>query len=248
MVVFGGPYRALPTPTADSTLEKEAPIAYLRDSVDILDSIAKRELSRIQRQRHRLLQNSMPTLEATHRLSAEADVSRFSVLQLLHPVNIALQAMCPPNWTLSVGHAQYALAILEFKNTHVISRQEFDRATFNQGTTDEETQQNMDRKISELYRLDEEVEPSLLQGNAFWLAKQAAKYAEDCSDVAIFDGMAMFIFNYVYAKSEPHISRRQDWVRGTYFDEGGRGNQTTFRRVLFGFVARALKRRLLRLS
>jgi hypothetical protein len=78
---------------------------------------------------------------------------------------------------------------------------------------------------------------SLLSGNAFWISKQAGKYANRCADVATFDWNAMFIFNYQYARSTVGGS-----VRGTYFDESGQGGGMTFRSLLFAFVARALKR------
>lgn len=38
----------------------------------------------------------MPVLEQTHLLKTEADVLRLATLQLIHPVNIALQQVCPP--------------------------------------------------------------------------------------------------------------------------------------------------------
>ncbi|PGH36239.1 hypothetical protein GX50_00924 [[Emmonsia] crescens] len=78
---------------------------------------------------------------------------------------------------------------------------------------------------------------TLLKENAVWLSKQAGKYSEHCSSVAVFDWNAMFIFNYLHEQST-----RGGAVRGTYFDESGPTKDMTFRRLLFAFVARALKR------
>ncbi|PYH81841.1 hypothetical protein BO82DRAFT_432234 [Aspergillus uvarum CBS 121591] len=65
--------------------------------------------------------------------------------------------------------------------------------------------------------------------------KQAGKYSKHCRYVAVFDWDAMFIFSFPSAQTNRP-------VRGLYFDESGRTGGMTFRRLLFAFVVRALRR------
>ncbi|QSS56002.1 hypothetical protein I7I53_04047 [Histoplasma capsulatum var. duboisii H88] len=195
------------------------------------------------------LQASLPVLEKTHRLDTEADVLRISILQFIHPVNIALQEILPASTKLVCGtescggpksrfDVQWSLysdkeelleilSILEVKNTHIIHWEDFAPA--------EATEQNLEAQRSKAANRAPHF--TLLKENAVWLSKQAGKYSGHCASVAVFDWTALFIFNYLHEKST-----RGGPVRGTYFDESGPTKGMTFHRLLFAFVARALKR------
>ncbi|OJD24534.1 hypothetical protein ACJ73_04106 [Blastomyces percursus] len=131
------------------------------------------------------------------------------------------------------GRLLKILVVLEVKNMHIICRDDFAPA--------EATEQNLEIQRSK--SASREPYFTLLEGNAVWLSKQAGKYSEQCASVAVFDWNAMFIFKYLHEQSTIGGA-----VRGTYFDESGSTKGMTFRRLLFAFVARALKRRYHRLD
>lgn len=175
----------------------------------------------------------MPILEKKYRLETEADVLRLSTLQLLHPVNIAIQETCPPGATIVCAAEKHGgpksrfdvqwslysdreelmaiLAVLEIKST---------------GGHDCQMRKAMSRAP----------QPNLLRGNAIWLSKQAGKYSNHCADIAVFDWNAMFIFNYIHDQSG-----RGGTVRGMYFDEFGPTKGMIFRRLLFGICGPTTK-------
>ncbi|KAJ9259632.1 hypothetical protein DTO271D3_6331 [Paecilomyces variotii] len=244
---FKGDYREFKS-TVSSTVDTDATPVFLREDISVFKSIAERYLP--DPKPFSPLLNNLPALEKTHRLDTEADVTRLSTLQLIHPVNIALQEIAPAGtklvcgseakgkpqsrfdvqWTLYSADRQLlkVLAILEIKSTHVIHWEDFGPA--------EATEENIEAKKRSA--ISNAPFYSLLDGNAIWLAKQAAKYSADCTDVALFDWNSMFIFNYIYQRS----TIKDGHVKGTFFRESGRSQGMTFRRLLFAFVARALKR------
>ncbi|KAJ5584625.1 uncharacterized protein N7459_004425 [Penicillium hispanicum] len=231
-----------------STIEAEVTRCFFEESLQLYASIFSHHFPRIASAS--ALSALMPQSEGTHVLSNEADVLRLSTLQLLHPVNVALRHICPPgsrlicqnemqgstnsrfdiNWSLLTANGQRdTIAILEVKTTHVIHKGDFDAG--------KATPENFHVQTARAMQTNEE---TLLQGNAIWLSKQAQKYAEHCPAVAIFDGKAMFLFDFhLYMRS----TRRDEAVRGIYFDESRTNpQQMNFRRLLFAFVARALSR------
>ncbi|KAI9034755.1 uncharacterized protein KD926_005704 [Aspergillus affinis] len=175
----------------------------------------------------------MPVLEGTHLLESEADVLRLTTLQLLHPVNIALDQIRPPKthifcrtessigntsrfdveWSLrgANGTRLCRLAILEVKNTNVIHKDDFKSAA----ASDEKDFQ------SKMYRAVSLKQSTFLRENGVWLSKQARKYSKSCPCVAVFNWNAMFIFSFIRQAQVP--------VRGIYFDETGRTGDMTFR-------------------
>ncbi|PYI00337.1 hypothetical protein BO78DRAFT_402119 [Aspergillus sclerotiicarbonarius CBS 121057] len=238
---FREPYRVIRS-TASSTIDSDPVAVYFEEEVETYNKLFERHFPRIGAGSP--LNARMPVPEQTHLLEAEADVLRLATLQLIHPVNIALQQICPGDtriicrtetstsstsrldveWSLydTQGVPLSRLAILEIKNTHVIHKGDFQRAAVNE--------QNFQAKMA---RAMGEDGMTLLQHNAVWLSKQAHKYSEYCPYVAIFDYNAMFIFSFLRQSTKP--------VRGFYFDEYGRTSGMTFRRLLFAFVARSLK-------
>ncbi|KAJ5105709.1 hypothetical protein NUU61_003056 [Penicillium alfredii] len=242
-VVFANnQYRAIRS-SASSTVEEDAAAVYWEEDIETYHNLLDRYFPRIGHASP--LSSRMPIAEQTHRLETESDVLRLATLQLLHPVNVALQQSCPPGtrifcrtenspslssrfdveWALfnTRDECLCTLAILEIKNTHVILKDDFKHAAVNERNFQSKT--TMAMKQPDL---------SLLKRNAFWLSKQARKYARNCPYVAVFDWNAMFIFSF--------IPRSQKPVRGLYFDENGRTGDMTFRRLLFAFVIRPLKK------
>ncbi|KAK2796996.1 hypothetical protein FQN50_009365 [Emmonsiellopsis sp. PD_5] len=243
---FKGSYREFKS-TVQSTVDIDATPVFIKEDVSVFQTIAERYFPLPTP--FSPLQASMPVLEKTHRLDTEADVLRISILHLVHPVNIALQEILPARTKVVCGTESYGgpksrfdmhwslysdqgerlqlLAVLEVKNTHIIRREDFAPA--------EATEQNLEAQRSKAANRGPHF--TLLEENAVWLSKQAGKYSEHCASVAVFDWNAMFIFNYLHEQST-----RGGAVRGTYFDESGSTKGMTFRRLLFAFVARALKR------
>ncbi|OXV06471.1 hypothetical protein Egran_05757 [Elaphomyces granulatus] len=173
----------------------------------------------------------MPVTETTHRLKSEADVIRISILQLLHPVNVALSALLPPGVTVYCERRRRKkkLAVVEFKNTKIIHWEDFEPAEVSQANAAEKMGEAMGN-----------IDGTLLAGNAVSLSKQARKYSGSCKDIAVFDWNAMFIFDF-YGIREDHLVPKP--VKGIYFDESDAVSEgATFRLILFGFLVRALQR------
>ncbi|KAL4888049.1 hypothetical protein BDV59DRAFT_189429 [Aspergillus ambiguus] len=243
LVVFASnePYRPIRS-SASSTLETEPVAVYFEEAVSTYQNLFDLSFPRIGHASP--LSARMPVLEQTHILETESDVLRLATLQLIHPVNIALQQICPPGtrlfcrtetstsgtsrfdveWSLydARGTLLSRLAILEIKSTNVIHRDDFKRAAVDEWSFQSKMARAMAAESS-----------SLLRRNALWLSKQAQKYSRHCPYVAVFDWSAMFIFSFLPRSPKP--------VRGFYFDENGRTEGMTFRRLLFAFVARPLR-------
>lgn len=83
-----------------------------------------------------------------------------------------------------------------------------------------------------------EPELTLLDNNATWLSKQADKYADTCTEIAAFDWSAMFVFDFKDVNEDLASPKP---VRGIFFEEM-EGDKLTLRRVLLGFLIRALNR------
>ncbi|GKZ37152.1 hypothetical protein AbraIFM66950_008575 [Aspergillus brasiliensis] len=212
---FQGPYRVIRS-TASSTIESDPVAVYFGEEVETYHKLFERHFPRIGAGSPLIAR--MPVPEQTH-LEAEADVLRLATLQLIHPVNIALQQICPRD-TQIICRTETSTS--KIKNTHVIHKSDFQHAAVNE--------QNFQAKLARAMDKDS---MTLLQQNAAWLSKQAYKYSKYCPYVAIFDYNAMFIFSFLQQSTKP--------VRGFYFDEHGRTSGMTFRRLLFAFVVRSLK-------
>ncbi|KAF9882550.1 hypothetical protein FE257_007285, partial [Aspergillus nanangensis] len=233
--VFNEPYRSIRS-SASSTLEAEPVAVYFEEAASMYQKLFDLNFPRIGHANP--LSARMPVLEQSHLLETESDVLRLATLQLIHPVNIALQQICPTGtrifcrtetstsgtsrfdveWSLydDRGTLLSRLAILEIKSTNVIHRDDFKRAAVDERDFKSKMATAMGTENS-----------SLLRRNALWLSKQAQKYSRHCPYVAVFDWSAMFIFSFLPQSSKP--------VRGFYFDESGHTEGMTFRRLLFAF-------------
>ncbi|KAL1886495.1 hypothetical protein Plec18167_000426 [Paecilomyces lecythidis] len=242
-------YRTI-TSTAPSTKETEIDHIFLLEDISVFKAIAEKCLPR-RPTAHSSLLDSLPRLEKTHRLDTEADVTRISILQLLYPVNIALQEIVAAagmkiicgsertggrdsrfdiQWSLYNNKGEFLKnsAILEIKSTNVIHWDDFKNAAA--------TEKTLEAKMAEAMS---KFPDTLFNGNALLLTKQATKYSQKCVDVALFDWTSMFIFDFADRLS----TTEEGEVKGTYFSEDRRTRKgMTFRRQLFAFLARALKR------
>ncbi|KAE8151736.1 hypothetical protein BDV25DRAFT_128539 [Aspergillus avenaceus] len=206
MFTFKDNYREFRS-SVSSTVAANAVRVYIKEDISSLQGFAARYLD-LRLRPFSPLSEIMPALERSHVLSTEADVVRLSTLQLLHPVNIALQEFAPSGtvvvcssekqggqnsrfdiqWSLRSEDGRFltTLAILEVKNTHVVHKTDF--------TPAERTSETYEAGMQEAMKFAPQY--TLLEGNAVWLSKQASKYSGICTDVAVFDWNAMFIFNF----------------------------------------------------
>ncbi|KAL1853031.1 hypothetical protein Plec18170_005613 [Paecilomyces lecythidis] len=244
---FQGDYRIISSSTT-STRNEDPVSALFVDGAAILIGMARQLIDRVQP--HGPI-SYVPMVEKTHRLGSEADVLRAVVLYLLHPVNMLLSAGLPQGyqiycqgevtavrsrfdiqWTLKYDNTEVTMAILELKNTKVVHYQDFAPAFA--------TPENAATMLEDAMDIES---GTFLTGNAYWLSKQARKYADTCDNIAVFDWNAMFIFDFSDVQEDSRVPRL---VKGIYFDESNattrREGDGTFRLVLLGFLMRAFLR------
>ena len=189
-------------------------------------------------------QMSLPACEAEMYLNSEGDVVRATALYLLHPVNQILnqrlqdlgypEVRCnmeatqsrtsrtDVSWSLLVGNSRRCMAVLEIKNTYILSLDDLSAAWI--GRYDLDTTFEF---------ASESGRGTLLESNAVSLAKQTAKYAIHCRTkfVGVFDWTAMLLFQF-HELSNDHIG---DTAMATWIDE----SQSSFRQALLGFLIQA---------
>ena len=127
-------------------------------------------------------------------------------------------------WLLC-GHGEpVTVAILEYKNTRVLHRWEFEPGMFQPELAGEGMKVAWDHANGTFF-----------QGNAVPVSLQASKYSRVCKDIALFDWSAMMIFDLNTWDPDEDIA-----PRGAFYEESKEtGN---FRKVLLGFLLRALSR------
>ena len=250
-----GVYKTI-TSNADSTKAIDAPSAWIFENYTELTGIACAKLPSSP-PKTGTLHEQMPQLEKTYFLNTEADVLRAFFFYLLHPVHIAVSDMletgtldckgeqsaaggCQTDirWVYRTRDQTTNIAVLELKNTNVIYWDDFKRAMV--------APENAEKKRDSAYGC---VNQTFFTGNAYWLSKQARKYASNMGieDVAIFDWGVMFIFDFSGIdedKQYPTIPR------GIWFEEISRNTDKgdTFRSLLLGFLIRALTQKNIPLS
>jgi hypothetical protein len=156
--------------SASSTLEADLVAIYFNEPIDLYHNLFDRNFPRISHASP--LSARMSVLEDTHLLETKADVLRLATLQLIHPVNIALQQICPPStrifcrtetstsgtsrfnveWSLydTRGNLLSRLAILEIKSTNVIHKDDFKRAAVDEANYQSKMVRAMDTESSSL--------------------------------------------------------------------------------------------------
>ncbi|KAI9880433.1 MAG: hypothetical protein M1830_003075 [Pleopsidium flavum] len=203
------------------------------------------------------LEAHLPVVEDSFYINMEADVVRASSLYLLHPINMALSCLascrvfCQAEEThgptartdiswryISAQREWVTLAVLEFKNTDMLVREEFAA-----GMADMRPRSGREPRdlVDNAREEREEWDNTWLGEGAARLARQARKYSERTSVgyVAIFDWKSMFIFNF----AEMHEDNYK-LAEGTWFKEDAGNHRTynTFRILLFGMLVKALRR------
>lgn len=193
----------------------------------------------------------------------EGDVFAATILYLANPINSALMRDLPKGsltmscehgtgtsrtnicWTLRTRDGQTrVIAVLELKAKGVLRFEDFQKAM----ATDDMAER---RKLRDAYSNWAPNKGTFFEKNAFWLVKQATKFAGylNVHDVAIFDWNSMFILDY--SKWEESYreksSRDLKLPRGIWMDENPQNNLQrqsldNFRAALYGFLRRALDR------
>ncbi|KAJ5908655.1 hypothetical protein N7495_001337 [Penicillium taxi] len=123
---------------------------------------------------------------------------------------------------------EYALAILEYKNSHTINAKDFE-------TAKAETEEEADEMEARAYDNDDG-EITLLSNNAVILGKQCAKYGKSAKRVGLFDYLSLFLWEF---KADDVDGYQYD--RGFLFSETGEGGNMTFRKLLFAWIADAVE-------
>lgn len=227
-------------PSSGSTAVQIPPMIYLRESSSTLATLAKNAIERLDS-----INEFLPALEKTFFLSNEADAVRAAANQLVHPIDIVLPELAPSAGILCKSEVAYSnnrcridmrwsardktVAILEFKNTKVLNKDGFKKA---------ECKDAKDVAIK-IAQGKTARKPTLLEGNAMAVSKQATKYSSVCKDIALFDWNCMMIYDFhdVHENALPAKP-----ARGIFFDEQDPEHNETFRMVLLGFIIRGLER------
>ncbi|KAK9235324.1 hypothetical protein V1525DRAFT_390548, partial [Lipomyces kononenkoae] len=166
-----------------STMGEDAPKALIEQSIIVLLDLARNRIP----SRGIALQEHMPQVEITHFLSTEADVIRASVLPA--PCGMQQGAGCRTDviWEYQDSRQSIKVAVLEFKNTAVLHHSEFLKAMTSESSAKAKRDQAYGKPNL-----------SFLEGNAYWVSKQAKKYSRNANipDVAVFDWNAMVIFDF----------------------------------------------------
>lgn len=158
--------------SASSTPEADPVAVYFEETIDLYHNLFDRNFPRISHSSP--LSARMPVLEDTHILETEADILRLATLQLIHPVNIALQQICSPGtrifcrtetstsgtsrfnveWSLydTRGNMLSRLAILEIKSTNVIHKDNFKRAAIDEANYQSKIVRAIDTESSSLLK------------------------------------------------------------------------------------------------
>lgn len=242
----GVPYN--PVSASSKSTTRAAPIgAYIQDNISELVELADNALrSAIQ------LDEYMPGIEKTYLLANEADVVRASGQHLVYPINMLLPELFPGiatelkiicnsevsenqesrfdmRWLLcrpGSGKPDVTVVILEYKTTRVLHRRDFEV-----GKCNEENAGEMMREASKRRN------KTNFDRNAVPVSLQASKYSTICKDIAVFDWSAMMLFDLNSWDPRDGLA-----PRGVFYEESQK--EGNFRKVLLGFLLRALSRHL----
>ena len=236
----GVPYNTVSASSKSTT--RAAPIGgYIQDNISELVELADNTLrGAIQ------LGEYMPGIEKTYLLANEADVVRASGQHLVYPINMLLPELFPGiatelkiirnsevsenqesrfdmRWLLcrpGSGKPDVTVAILEYKTTRVLHRRDFELGKCGEGNAAEMMREASKRRTKTNF--DRNAVP---------------KYSAICKDIAVFDWSAMMLFDL-----NGWVPKDRFAPRGVFYEESQ--NEGNFRKVLLGFLLRALSRHL----
>lgn len=201
------------------------------------------------------LNTQLPAVEHSIYLRTEGDVIRAVNLYLVHPVNMALQAIrssvfCRSEWQhgstartdliweWTNKDKRVALGVLELKNTQLLVKEDFDQglADMRPDTTSwEDPRSLVDRAFSEDLQ-----DNSFLGPSASRVSRQAMKYHDTTKTdfVAVFDWSSMIIFDF--GGMDEGIYKL---AKGTWHQEGpDLPPYATFRMLLLGMLITSMRR------
>jgi hypothetical protein len=140
-------YRQI-TSTSTSTIDTDAPRALEAEDERTIIVLARENVLKLRG--NTCMREHIPQNEGTHSLRTEADVLDASRLYLLHPVNVAVKELLKDGqlecrrehtasrtsrtdllWMHIDGNQTTNVAVLEFKNTHVLHEEDFRLAMVN---------------------------------------------------------------------------------------------------------------------
>lgn len=236
------PYHSVKA-SSRSTAAAQAIGGYIHDDVQHL-----RELAEAKLQGAIQLRDFMPGIEKTYLLANEADVVRASGQHLVYPINMLLPELFPGislkiicnsevsenqesrfdmRWlSCRPGQPAVIVAILEYKTTRVLHRWEFEDGMFQPGLVEKGMKDAQNQPNETFFR-----------GNAVPVSLQASKYSEVCKDIALFDWSAMMVLDLNTWNPDENLA-----PRGAFYEESKEDGN--FRKVLLGFLLRALSRHL----
>jgi len=188
-------------------------------------------------------------------LRTEGDVIRAVNLYLVHPVNMALQAIqssifCRSEWQhgstartdliweWTNKDKRVALGVLELKNTQLLVQ-----ADFNQGLADMEpstTSRRDPRSLIERAFSKKSQDRTFLGASASRVSRQAMKYHDTTQTdfVAVFDWSSMIIFDFGDMDEGTY-----KLAKGTWHQEGpDLPSYATFRMLLLGMLITSMRR------
>ncbi|CAN6648600.1 hypothetical protein TRVA0_023S00848 [Trichomonascus vanleenenianus] len=137
-------------------------------------------------------------------LRTVGDVRALSSMQLLLPVQLALNEVCPERHAITISgdevrtymhfelfsldtqQAVKRLTTVKFTNTNVLSKADFEPACL----TETAYKEFIDRKAIMPHR------KTLFQRNAITITQQVAKYAAHCYGLVVFDYGGMMVFDF----------------------------------------------------
>ncbi len=233
---------------SESTAVQHAPFGWIAAGADPLFEQANRSIERCATP---LGGGFAPDALSLYSVGSEGDVLMVAEIYLVHPVNMALRQLHPelrgrlrcrsehrfPGrtqhidlvWTYQTPDATMAVAMLKYEQPFVLREDEFLDAMFHDRASVAAAMQLLAGTRRE----------TLFRANALVLMKEARKYAVGgIRDVCIFDWRSMFVVDF--KPQEEGI----DCVEGIWLDEANGNNAPgrTFRKLLLGFLLRALRR------
>ncbi|CAN6674726.1 hypothetical protein TRVA0_062S00496 [Trichomonascus vanleenenianus] len=245
------PHRRPTGSTAPILLANEIKRILVSEDQRMFESVAethipKSWLNRLTTQSH----GFMPLWE-NHRLRTKADVAQLSRFQLVHPVQLGLNAIAPEGLEVVASAAQRTqhssrlgllwelrsksddkllknLGAMEFQNTGTICKSDFEAIMVREAD-------NKESGIGSSVSWTLLMENSGLKNNAIPIIRQVGKYAQDCENIVVFDWDAMLLFDFGSVPLDGTL-------RVNYFEESEEEELRgmTYRRLLFAFLARAL--------
>lgn len=252
----GGSWEIPPIKTLASTGNFDAPKALERVHPELYCQEAAAAIPLLSLTTH------LPAVEPSIFLRTEGDVVHAVGLYLLHPVNMALEAIrrmvvgsgssiyCQSEvhqgptartdfvWKLTKGTKMVTLGVLELKNTQLLVEAHFTEGVVDMTRSGRDAVSMIDLAFSD--KVPNEADKTCLGRSASRVSRQARKYHTEARTdfVAVFDWCSMIIFDFGGMDEGSYRL-----AKGTWHQEGphlpSHGN---FRMLLLGMLIKSMKR------